>query len=850
MPAKKDNRHRQSRLGTDQRRWEMENPELVDYMPDEQELADGKEVFLQAAKRMGVHKPVRPQHVQINRLAGAAGAALLFMVLAIGSVLINASRVESRNFRGFQGVVVSMQDARPVPNVFVYQADTEGERLYTKTDAAGVFEIMPGKECAEYSYVLRYDNQRVGIVHTGLESNLARGYRRIEIDAPAERISDTWPVVVSPGYTLYTRSGLELSLLTGADEWSGTLTENHQWPGNFVWGKVINGVFEVSGNPSPYLILSYRIDQELLDLYGISADEVRIAAFDEEYKQNDEEWRRFQHRGWYDATQIEDEYLERHPGLRRLQTSVTQTDDGAIVSWPATPGVPYALLAPVDRDGELVVHGYNWIAASEQYTLPSIGFMDYSRVQPWLHDYSYLIPGDDEPYYVSGHMRREPKYRFHLVKEEPDKTGNWTQNHNPNYGNRVFTQFSADESNVSGLITVSRYDFTLSNPQMFETNSPEVPDIHGTYDVKVDQLELGEVSRLTLTGNRRFVEGVPRWDFYCDGVIDAYGFEADLLITHNGEFSLEVELTEKNGSHIVVHRTLNLPGPNALGVSRYFGNSVPLYESLDYKPSEEFTRRVVSHMAFSSPMPASYGYGVLPGGFWVINPPSEFRGAPLKELRIYTDTKGIIGDYAEMEIYGLVHVHHMVPSEHPGSQYEFIAAPEFSVYTRLLSRLAGNFSEYRLDRCHPDYRFQRAKTYIDRGEVERGRQYVLDHIALTEKHFNYTVTKYKLLYNADILGLPTGEEFVDLVDRITSDRFFCLNYASSERSMLESYIPLDNGVLTDNMVFTVGYMLCDEALPETGQWDLYSGGDDPARIELETTDGRVFTQYMDYNLVD
>ena len=56
--------------------------------------------------------------------------------------------------------------------------------------------------------------------------------------------------------------------------------------------------------------------------------------------------------------------------------------------------------------------------------------------------------------------------------------------------------------------------------------------------------------------------------------------------------------------------------------------------------------------------------------------------------------------------------------------------------------------------------------------------------------------------------------------------------------------------MTPDLAFLVGTQLEHKNVLLASQYELYSGGQFPSRVELVTTDGEVYTRYFDYSVLE
>jgi hypothetical protein len=774
----------------------------------------------------------------VRRVAYAAAAAVLVLLscggLAALLLLFSPKPIEATPELGLHAQVISVFDLRPVSGVEVYRILRRdwfmlSAELVAKTDALGGFEIPAANEVESTEYELRFAGRKVGDeFHTGKGEQYARGDEKFRVDIQPERDKHERNVSLKPGQTKTLPSGLRITLDNRAKTgWCGKVIDDKQWPSNFLFAQVAGGIYMIEGPPSPDLRLSAFVSGDTLKLFETPAEHLRLIAQSEKYYELEKhkkqlEWRSANHQGWYVTNMAPYKDLpQQTPDIQPVPNSANEPS-GAWVGWDAHPGTQYAILAPPPAQGQAVVC---WIEdGSGSSAIPAIRLLGRNRVQPLVYDVVYYYPKNDEYYYY-------PEYMYRPANECSFSEGLGSREyfHQDAFVVPLFEMFSHHE--VPGQFWLRLMDFTLSGPHVFGPVTYNIPEPPGQYSIEFDKHGIGEVSRMKLTGDTKRLAQPPAWDFYCDGVEDAYGESADICIHHEGAFRMRAILHERSGNVIFVEGCMDFKPPQVLGYEHSSPSDLPVMEGVASNPSAVASARIVSNNAVSSP--AAYGCLAcnVAGPELYIDPPAGFHNTPLKELRITLFAKATGGDAEKM------YLSPMIGLNRPATNKTHPSLGDFS------------FDWFKLngDRIPIDadtgYRVQCA---LDRADDPLYMESPAQFLSL-EFSTGHGDKGFKRLTGIDIHNLPTEKALVAQLREYQRNRYFGMEYAKATTTRLYWVQHMWGFQIPEGSGMLVYVQANDYNLLYAGQWDIYSGGDYPSCVELVRADGQPYKVFYNFS---
>jgi len=102
----------------------------------------------------------------------------------------------------------------------------------------------------------------------------------------------------------------------------------------------------------------------------------------------------------------------------------------------------------------------------------------------------------------------------------------------------------------------------------------------------------------------------------------------------------------------------------------------------------------------------------------------------------------------------------------------------------------------------------------------------------------------------DVYNPPPNDELVSILRELKASPYYSVRYATTEQQEISYAAPLFGTLITADYALLVGALLETRNILLASQYEVYSGGHCPARVELETTDGQLFVRYFDYSVLE
>jgi hypothetical protein len=219
-----------------------------------------------------------------------------------------------------------------------------------------------------------------------------------------------------------------------------------------------------------------------------------------------------------------------------------------------------------------------------------------------------------------------------------------------------------------------------------------------------------------------------------------------------------------------------------------------------------------------------------------IQPPAEWVGKRLKEVRevLYVSPRG--GDYKRMFIsFGVAAVS---ATSDPAGGFEYLQTMDGEVEGKELALHSGAFQTVGI--CWPTELALRAEDNPPDGET--ARQVWMKY--LKSKTIGFWASTY---LGFDAFDPPANDKFVKILHDFKESPYYSVKFATKEKQELDYASPLFGVRVTPDLALLVGTTLEHQNVLLASQYEVYSGGRYPARVELETTDGDVYVRYFDYS---
>lgn len=825
-------------------------------------------MFLRAAQKVTAEQSLRQRRTKVFYRLALAGLTvivlcLLPMLLHFGQQASMLAQAEAEPFAGLQGLVVSSLDLKPIAGVQVRRlavdangkqgSHTAASQLVAQTNSQGWFEIPPDPNAVSDAYELCVEGQRPHKFIYGSAERALRGYQKFFLDvAQRQRERRTRFSLSAGGSAKISSTFAVVASSTFDKKWRGTLLDDKRWPSNFMFGQVAAGVYTLQGEAVSGLRLRVFINQEVLDLYHAKSGDLRLIAYDQRYLQAEHDAaqqleaahpglrpspldlmasRASVHKGWYIAT------AQHYPLLPQLAlqlepASAEDAQPGIWASWDASVGTPYALLVRPNIGGEAVVCWRDVINEEGSRVLqPAVRLLGRSSPQPFVYDVIYSDPATGRDYVMQYYPYRPQRECWFSTGEEP--RGYYRTNITLDLPGLFFAR------KVPGHFNLRLMDFTCDDAEEFGPLEYKGTAAPGKYDIDFSMAPLGEESTLRVTGDLARLSAPPQWDFYSDNTTEAYGEQAQISVQRYASYKITAILHERSGNVILVQRDLLMPPPGTLGYEYYDYGSQLVVEGLEQPCAKLTALRVFTPCAVASPAAFGYMANLRAGPTMCVTVPPEFCNVELKDYRIYLYARAV-GGATDSTTSMMYEADSQRMYLEPACDVGVLQRGKF-VSLAPYDDIPPKLGEYRLpfggDNGHSWYIFEALQ---DSRPLEYMRM-----------QFDNPQRRELLRRICGIdLNLPLAED--ELIAGLRAYRdspYYSVRFASSQCQELEWHSKCWKMKLPEGASLFVRVHLNDYNTLNAGQWEVYSGGECPSRMELEAMDGQILTRYFDFSPV-
>ncbi|MBN2082502.1 hypothetical protein JW859_09905 [bacterium] len=839
--------------------------------------AEAEARFLAAARRARRTAAFREEERKLGANKGrqtAAIAATFLLAVGLVTVLVLLNQpvhelpdlfpaAEQQHL--IKGVVYSSADEQTLAGVKIYaQAEPEQPaqargftfstpahaaswpprpQLLAVSNAVGEFWVPDEFRDQAKLHLTLYD-QAAQLTTRGVDAPPAEELDSFELylEAPSEQ---RYPITaLQPGTSQRLSDSLNVALdSTATQPWSGELLLDAKWPNNFQYGQVIAGIFSLSGDADNLPRIHYKLDEAQLKQYLMQPDETRLAVENPEYLELDDK-EGYAHRGWYDTSAMPDGF----DFLKHYELDYYEDEDGHWVTWQPDAGVRFALKSPVVGDGR-VVAGYlvevSGIGTELLYS--GVKLLDRRNNQPWQGDVAVFEPDgkllDFIPVYYWTANRTFLGISNRILVRSFTRNGN----------SYDLPELGSNEPHPYGY-AMRRLDFTCTEAYEWPILNLPTGEPRGTYSIEAQPGFAGEVIPLRLIGDTKLIDeatsGPPLWDVLADGTTDARGLTCDLLVTEPGWHYVSVTFKEAEGDYVTVLQKVLVQARSATSRITGFDNATnsPILAGLLEPPDEQASLWLLSNKCTGDP-PAdrrSLKLSTL-GPKLYLEPPAEFAGVPLRELRVILFVSPREGNKNWIS-----------PDFTPttGSSVSFVE--DVQLHPRI-DKPDG------MDQAVFDY-ISSDRTFICGDSVSWYVTLALGTDASSDQdaeavvaalvHFTDTVSvfteRFWLEFGINLTGenLPPAEEIVAMLREYQESKYYQVKRPQGEKEEMVWHVNMRNAALEPGVGLVVGNVIEHMNMQVASIYELYSGGDTPARVELETADGRVYVNYFDYTALD
>ncbi len=766
-------------------------------------------------------KPRQPWLVL--RLAGVAIAAIAIF-LAWPHITPNHLLVEAASFEGINGIVVSASSRKPVAGIVVMReaASTQGsaqpqQLIVDITDSTGTFSIPPDETAKPQRFTFELEGIEVGYLQSGdSERSVKDRFVRIEIGNLSESGNRRfeYPVQLIPGDTSKLGETISVSNFPEAKStWDGSLTHNLAWPAIFNHARVVGGIFTANGDPTEQLELAVTIPADKIAYYGASSSELQLIANDVGYAE-DYEAGAAQHHGWYDTSNPPAGYALPSVGLL-----VENAGDEYVASWNAQPGIKYALVLPPKADGEVFpCFVNNMIGSTPGKWTKTLYLGNHSQPQMSIYDVEYKHQAANDPW-LANTLPLHPTFTLNLEAEL--MLG----------GQKKKAAFSkaGEAVDVPGTFTVQRYDFLYSSSADYEPISASFTKPTGGFGIAVDQGDIGETTRVSVTGDLSQLTERIAWDLNGDRVTDAWGESAEIVVPYACAFKVTATIKAESGIY-VVNRTLGFTNDKVVGfLAGIYG---PIIHGQPALPPTGTSYITMTPEMVTSQVSFGYSASGFLGPVALINPPPDFRNKPLDKIKIVFFASAMAGE---------TDVAYLVPNIYVTEDGNATGPALTSNYKPLLAN-QPNFVDVGYGNLSRD---------VDLGlSAQRNGTTLTDYLTTRLEWNLIDIPRqftFKIGLGVDVNNLPGEEQLLLIYRNFRESELYSIRYANGDKLEISWTNDLHGLSLdsNDGLIVAIGIETCGHL--NDAQWEIFSGGGTPARIELTAENGATYTAYIDYS---
>jgi hypothetical protein len=739
----------------------------------------------------------------------ALAGAFIVALLVCGPLLLHERPAPvAAPYPGMQGQVISACDLMPVGGVSVWVKDAAGgivpgaaaqaeRKLVDITDSSGFFDVPPGEIDQPCQIVLTQAGVDVASLIEQPGARDFTGYQQIMIMGSGAFPEEAFRFDVQPGQTVKPAPGVQVRLDSPARQhWFGALQHEHEWPAAFSYGCVLDGIYRLDGEPADGLELAVLLDPVALEFYQAQPEDVELIAYCEKYSKADD--REGFHRGWYRADQP-----PAGCGLAPVCPTLSRDKEGrASMTWRATPGVRYAIKAPMQITGELAFVYYTERAADPS-SRPYLRLQLLNQNKPQL--YVCEVWRDQgagagwQPITIQPRTH-QPFMELCQSSELPEapkmEDGAWTQ--------------------PAGRWRLAVEDFTLSERHTFEIDSPPALPEPDQFKLELTPGTVGGMSRARVAGAMERLAQPPAWDYRCDFVDDAYGPEVELPAPYPGSYKIRVTLREKNGAITVLEDSLEVADP---GLKLFLPgpfNAVPVLDTVAGEPGVRSEVQVLTGTALANPLPYGYCASHLAGPLIRCVLPPELHGVPLHKVRIVQSASPAGGDTDTITLQPVLW---LAPAKQDGpllqglNEWHLTETESLDVCNSQLSHIAR-------------YALLEAERGGDARALLAGGPFH-DHYVAGDAN------NLKLALGWDIANLPPAGEIVETLRQFTASAAYGRRTVTEMGQRLEWEFDLHGQQVPPGQDLLLGYSIETGGLLLAAQWDMDGTEGSPSYIEIE-----------------
>jgi len=614
----------------------------------------------------------------------------------------------------------------------------------------------------------------------------------VELDQAGQLFSPgtkvEFPIAIAPGETQQLNDTMQVTLDRSAPgPWQGELVHDLNWPDIFRFGNVVEGIFYFDGPATNNLRFTKAMSSSHLS--HLTDEPLRVKVIAE--RLDAERISSVSETTWHSIPSG-----NTGPGGVAEPVRAKPIPGGFAVTWPVDVAERYALLSPPGTDGRLeVLHMYDQGSTAKpgrRHVIPS----GFKRPQNGRWNSRYSAPGIPQTRLTELHQ--SPVISVDL--DTPNELA----------GREAIEIFTPQRDTDPGEFTAVRYDFTYSEFTEYGPIQLACPSHAGQYEL-VNDPATGVVK---LAGDLELINGAIEWDLDADYVIDGTGASYTIEVHPLQVREIAVYFSEQNGSRLRLKTSITLP----VAGTYWHRDNCPAMFAVPDQPLDEVHVLSMIQGSMQPPYPAK----VLACGrlipYIVVKPSPEYLNRPLDRLAFTVNGSagwGSVGD-----IYFDPYVFPARLSGPPGSP-QFETIPEFFGEDNHIGGFS--FANASID-AH-----RVLDSYQAGGNI---REYFTGLISPDFQDYRRRDT-FSYAYKFDTTNPPSNEEIARNLQDFIDGEFYSLEHLTGEDQQLEFTIDLQEKVIRPGQVIVIGLTTETQGAPVMGQWNVYSGGADPARIEIK-----------------
>ena len=777
-----------------------------------------------------------------------AAAAVLMLGILTGLYLVNRPGPQP-------GLLTGRDHVYAVSGIFGNFAQADGDLARVRTSANGRLALpgvtvhhrppgarqaaillattayaqgTPGGSPTTGDLVFSLDGAEIGSFPAAdLASNDKLMY--LDLDTPGNLITSgntiDYPVDLRPGDRQRLADNLEVALdAQSPTGWRGILVHDLNWPGAFRYGNVVEGVLRLNGPATDHLYITMAVSDDKLKLHTDDPAGLTVVV----HHQDDPEPDRDESQ-WFRLDDLP-------PGSRVRQRNCLGSviPGGRATTWQAATREDYALYIPLAADGRLVACNTYLNGSTDKPPFRQVTVLGFKRPQSDRWKGWFADP-------AAGEISTNTALQSPILSVDLDA---------PHEGRIILGD---GVEHTAGTYRAQRTDFIANRTVDYGPVEIECVYPAGSYHLAID----AETGLVILEGDLDRIAGDPVWDADADGVMDGTGFTHTVTVQPLQYRKVAVVFEEINGARLFIHDIVSPPAEDNAG----FCDNVPMLLASKTQPAEEVHLLSMTDNCQYPPFPA----GTLACNrlipYIVVEPSAELLNRDLDRLTFTVNGSPAWGNcdnvYFDPYVFparrvvdadGLVmagDVDYFKADEHN----KLFSFPNASIDA--LRYIARHANDGWLEQPWRNRLITNSLPSLNSLYSCFNRFDVLDRFERYMSGEEPDMVRwdtFRRAWKIDIADPPSETEVYRLLgDFVANSDFFTMEHLTEPGQQMTFNVDLQGRThLTAGQYILVSLTTETSGGMTMGQWDVYSGGDNPASITITTVDGYSETWYMDF----